>query len=126
MKARRWGRIINVASAHALVASPFNSAYVAAKHDVLGLTKTVAMEIAELRITANAICPGYARRREADTKARGLTEEKVVSDVLLHAHPTRRFVSTAEIGALALFLCGAGGASITGTALPIDGGWTAE
>lgn len=132
MKARRWGRIVNVASAHALVASPFKSAYVAAKHGLLGLTKTVALETAEHGITANAICPGYVltplveRQIPETAKARGLTEQQVVRDVLLHAQPTRRFVTASEIGALAVFLCTPGGASITGTALPIEGGWTAQ
>jgi 3-hydroxybutyrate dehydrogenase len=132
MKARKWGRIVNVASAHALVASPFKSAYVAAKHGLLGLTKTVALETAEHGITVNAICPGYVltplveRQIPETAKARGLTEEQVVRDVLLHAQPTRRFVTTAELGALAVFLCTSGGASITGTALPVEGGWTAQ
>lgn len=132
MKQRNWGRIINVASAHALVASPFKSAYVAAKHGVLGLTKTVALETAEHGITVNAICPGYVltplvqKQIPETAKARNLTEEQVVRDVLLHAQPTRKFVTTEEIGALAVFLCTGGGASITGAALPIEGGWTAQ
>lgn len=132
MKARKWGRIINIASAHALVASPFKSAYVAAKHGILGLTKTVALETAEHGITVNAICPGYVltplvqKQIPETARARGLTEEQVVRDVLLHAQPTRRFVATEEIGALALFLCSDAAASITGTALPVEGGWTAQ
>jgi 3-hydroxybutyrate dehydrogenase len=132
MKARNWGRIINVASAHALVASPYKSAYVAAKHGVVGLTKTVALETAEHGITVNAICPGYVRTPLVEkqipetAKARNLTEEQVIRDVLLHAQPTRKFVTTEEIGALAVFLCTGGGASITGAALPIEGGWTAQ
>jgi 3-hydroxybutyrate dehydrogenase len=132
MKACKWGRIINVASAHALVASPFKSAYVAAKHGILGLTKTVALETAEHGITVNAICPGYVltplvEKQIPDTaKARGLTEEQVIRDVLLHAQPTRRFVSVEELGALATFLCTDAAASITGTALPVEGGWTAQ
>jgi 3-hydroxybutyrate dehydrogenase len=132
MKARKWGRIINIASAHALVASPFKSAYVAAKHGVLGLTKTVALETAEYGITVNAICPGYVltplvqKQIPETAKARNLTEEQVIRDVLLHAQPTRKFVTTEEIGALAVFLCTGGGASITGAALPIEGGWTAQ
>lgn len=132
MKSRRWGRIINVASAHALVASPFKSAYVAAKHGIAGLTKTVALETAEHGITVNALCPGYVltplveKQIPETAKARGLTEEQVVKDVLLKAQPTRRFVTTGEIGALTVFLCGEHAASITGTILPIEGGWTAQ
>jgi 3-hydroxybutyrate dehydrogenase len=132
MKTRKWGRIINIASAHALVASPFKSAYVAAKHGVAGLTKSVALEMAEHGVTVNAICPGYVltplvqKQIPETAKARGLTEEQVVRDVLLHAQPTRQFVTTEQIGALTLFLCTAAGASITGAALPIEGGWTAQ
>jgi 3-hydroxybutyrate dehydrogenase len=132
MKQRKWGRIINVASAHGLVASPFKAAYVAAKHGVLGLTKTVALETAEHGITVNAICPGYVltplvqKQIPETARARGITEEQVVRDVLLHAQPTRQFVTTEQIGALAVFLCSDGAASITGTALPVDGGWTAQ
>ena len=132
MKARGWGRIINVASAHGLVASPFKSAYVAAKHGVLGLTKTVALELAEEGITANAICPGYeltplVEKQIPDTaKARGISEEAVKRDVLLGAQPTKQFVTTEQLGALAVFLCSDAAASITGTALPVDGGWTAQ
>ena len=132
MKARKWGRIINIASAHGLVASPFKSAYVAAKHGLLGLTKTVALETAEHGITANAICPGYVltplvqKQIPETAKARGITEEQVVRDVLLHAQPTRQFVTTEQIGALSLFLCSDAAASITGTALPVEGGWTAQ
>jgi 3-hydroxybutyrate dehydrogenase len=132
MKARKFGRIINIASAHALVASPFKAAYVAAKHGILGLTKTVALETAEHRITVNAICPGYVRTPLVEkqipetAKARGLSEEAVIRDVLLHAQPTREFVTTEQIGALAAFLCTDAAASITGTALPVDGGWTAQ
>ena len=132
MKARKWGRIINIASAHGLVASPFKSAYVAAKHGVLGLTKTVALETAEHGITVNAICPGYVltplvqKQIPETAKARGLTEEQVIRDVLLHAQPTHQFVTTEQIGALALFLCSDAAGSITGTALPIEGGWTAQ
>jgi 3-hydroxybutyrate dehydrogenase len=132
MKQRGWGRIINVASAHALVASPFKSAYVAAKHGMLGLTKTVALETAEHGITANAICPGYVltplveKQIPETAKARGLTEEQVIRDVLLHAQPTRKFVTTEQLGALAVFLCTEAAASITGAALPVEGGWTAQ
>jgi 3-hydroxybutyrate dehydrogenase len=132
MKRRGFGRIVNVASAHALVASPFKSAYVAAKHGLAGLTKTVALETAEHGITCNAICPGYVltplveRQIPETAKARGISEEEVVRTVLLAAQPTHRFVATAEIGALALFLCGEAAASITGAILPVDGGWTAQ
>ena len=132
MKARRFGRIINVASAHALVASPFKSAYVSAKHGIVGLTKTVALETAEHGITVNAICPGYVltplveKQIPETAKARGLTEEQVIRDVLLHAQPTRQFVTTEEIGALAVFLCSPVARSITGAAIPVEGGWTAQ
>jgi len=132
MKAKKWGRIINIASAHALVASPFKSAYVAAKHGVAGLTKTVALEVATLGITMNAICPGYVwtplvEKQIPDTaKARGLTEEQVINDVLLHAQPTKKFVQVSEIAALATYLAGDEAASITGAIIPIDGGWTAQ
>lgn len=132
MKARGWGRIINVASAHGLVASPFKSAYVAAKHGMVGLTKTVALELAEHGVTVNAICPGYVltplvqQQIPETAKARGISEEAVVRDVLLHAQPTRRFVTTDQLGALAVFLCTDAAASITGAALPVEGGWTAQ
>jgi 3-hydroxybutyrate dehydrogenase len=132
MKARGFGRIINVASAHALVASPFKSAYVSAKHGIVGLTKTVALETAEHGITVNAICPGYVltplveKQIPETAKARGLTEDQVIRDVLLHAQPTRQFVTTEEIGALAVFLCGPFARSITGAAIPVEGGWTAQ
>jgi 3-hydroxybutyrate dehydrogenase len=132
MKERRWGRIINVASAHGLVASPYKSAYVAAKHGVLGLTKTVALEVAEFGVTVNAICPGYVltplveKQIPETARARGISEEQVVKQVLLAAQPTRQFVTTEQVGAVALFLCTEAATSITGTALPIDGGWTAQ
>ena len=132
MKAKKWGRIINIASAHALVASPFKSAYVAAKHGVAGLTKTVALEVAEAGITMNAICPGYVwtplvQKQIPDTaKARGITEEQVINDVLLHAQPTKKFVQIDEVAAFAVFLASDAAASITGTILPIEGGWTAQ
>ncbi|TMH25923.1 MAG: 3-hydroxybutyrate dehydrogenase [Betaproteobacteria bacterium] len=132
MKAKQWGRIINIASAHALVASPFKSAYVAAKHGIAGLTKTVALEAAEHGITMNAICPGYVwtplvQKQIPDTaKARGITEEQVINDVLLHAQPTKKFVQIDEVAALAAFLASDAAASITGGILPIEGGWTAQ
>jgi 3-hydroxybutyrate dehydrogenase len=132
MKARGWGRVINLCSAHGLVASPFKSAYVAAKHGILGLTKTVALETAENGVTVNAICPGYVltplvEKQIPDTaRTRGITEEEVKRDVLLNAQPTKKFVTTEQIGALALFLCSDAAASITGAALPMDGGWTAQ
>jgi 3-hydroxybutyrate dehydrogenase len=132
MKARKWGRIINIASAHALVASPFKSAYVAAKHGIAGLTKTVALEVAEHGITMNAICPGYVwtplvQKQIPDTaRARGLTEQQVINDVLLHAQPTKKFVQIEEVAAFAAFLASDAAASITGAVLPIEGGWTAQ
>jgi len=132
MKAKKWGRILNIASAHALVASPYKAAYVAAKHGIAGLTKTVALEVATHGITMNAICPGYVwtplvEKQIPDTaKARGLTEQQVIDDVLLHAQPTKQFVQVSEIAALAVFLAGRDAASITGAIIPIDGGWTAQ
>ena len=132
MRRRGWGRLINVASAHALVASPYKAAYVAAKHGVLGLTKVTALETAEDGITCNAICPGYVRtplvehQIDDQAKAHGIPREKVISDVLLQRQPNRRFVEVAELAALALFLCSDNGASVTGVALPMDGGWTAQ
>lgn len=132
MKAAGWGRIINIASAHALVASPFKSAYVASKHGVAGLTKSVALEVAAQGITVNAICPGYVwtplvESQIPDTMAaRGLTREQVIGDVLLAAQPTKKFVQIDEVAAFAGFLCSDGAASITGAVLPIEGGWTAH
>lgn len=132
MKQRGWGRIINLCSAHGLVASPFKSAYVAAKHGIVGLTKTVALETAQHGITVNAICPAYVltelvEKQIPDTaKARGITEEEVKRDVLLAAQPTKKFVTTEQIAALAVFLTTEEAASITGASLPIDGGWTAQ
>lgn len=132
MKQKGWGRIINLASAHALVASPFKSAYVTAKHGIAGLTKTVALEVAEKNITVNAICPGYVRTPLVEkqipetAKARGITEEQVINDVMLHAQPTKQFVTVEQIAALATFLCSDAAASITGAILPIDGGWSAQ
>jgi len=132
MKAKGWGRIINVASALALVGLPAMSAYAAAKHGVAGLTKTVALEVAEQGITVNAICPGFVRtplveqQIPATAKARGITEEQAVRDVLLAAQPTKRFVAIEEVAALAVFLASDSAASITGAMIPIDGGWTAH
>ncbi|QCB47089.1 3-hydroxybutyrate dehydrogenase [Hydrogenophaga sp. PAMC20947] len=132
MKERGWGRVLNIASAHALVASPFKSAYVAAKHGIAGFTKTVALEVATQGITANALCPGYVwtplvEKQVPDTaKARGLTERQVIDDVLLHAQPTKQFVTIEQVAAYAAFLCSDAAASITGAVMPIDGGWTAQ
>jgi 3-hydroxybutyrate dehydrogenase len=132
MKARKFGRIINVASAHALVASPFKSAYVAAKHGIAGLTKTAALEGAEHGVTANAICPGYVltplvEKQIPDTaKARGISEAAVIRDVLLAAQPTKQFVAVEQVSALAVYLASDAAGSTTGTIIPIDGGWTAH
>lgn len=132
MKTRGWGRYLNVASAHGLVASPFKSAYVMAKHAVLGLTKTVALEGAEYGITANAICPGYVltplveKQIPETALARRMPEEQVIRDVLLAAQPTKKFVEASDLGKLAVFLCSDAAVQITGTALPVDGGWTAH
>lgn len=132
MKARRWGRIINTASAHALVASPFKSAYVAAKHGIAGFTKSVALELATFGITINSICPGYVwtplvEKQIPDTmKARGLTEEQVRRDVMLAAQPTKEFVTVEQVAALALFLCSDAASQITGSNIAMDGGWTAQ
>lgn len=132
MKQAGWGRIVNLASAHALVASPFKSAYCAAKHGLAGLTKVVALETAQQNITCNAICPGYVKtplveNQIADTaKARGISEDEVVRNVILGAQPTKKFTTTEDIGAFVVFLCSDAAANITGTLLPIDGGWTAQ
>jgi 3-hydroxybutyrate dehydrogenase len=132
MRKEGFGRIINVASAHGLVASPFKSAYVAAKHGVIGLTKTTALETAESDITCNAICPGYVwtplveQQIEGQAKAHNLPREQVIREVLLAQQPNKRFATVEQIGALAVFLSGEQGASMTGTALPVDGGWTAH
>jgi 3-hydroxybutyrate dehydrogenase len=131
MKARGWGRIINISSSHGLVASPFKSAYVTAKHGVLGFTKTIALETAEAGVTCNAICPGYVltplvENQIADTaKARGISAEEVVRNVLLAAQWTKKFVTVEQIAGTVLFLCSDAAENITGIALPIDGGWTA-
>lgn len=132
MKQKKWGRIIQIASAHALVASPFKSAYVAAKHGIAGLTKTVALEVAEQGITVNAICPGYVwtplveKQIPETAKARGMTEEEVIQNVLLAAQPTKQFVTVEQVAALASYFASDAAASITGTVMPIDGGWTAH
>jgi 3-hydroxybutyrate dehydrogenase len=131
MKRKKWGRIINTASAHSLVASPNKSAYVAAKHGIAGFTKTVALETARDGITVNCISPGYVwtplvEKQIPDTmRTRGLTREQVMNDVLLAAQPTKRFVTPEEVAALALFLCRDEAQSITGANLSMDGGWTA-
>jgi 3-hydroxybutyrate dehydrogenase len=127
-----WGRIINIASAHALVASPFKSAYVAAKHGLAGLTKAVALEVAEKGITVNAIAPGYVETplvlgQIADTaKARGISEQEVVRDVMLAAQPSRKMITIEQVADLAVYLCTESASGITGSILPIDGGWTAR
>jgi 3-hydroxybutyrate dehydrogenase len=132
MKSRGWGRIINLASAHGLIASPFKSAYVAAKHGLVGLTKVIALEGAESGVTCNAICPGYVWtplvEKQIDDQARshGIPREQVIREILLAQQPNKRFATVGELGALAVFLAGDGAVSITGSALPIDGGWTAH
>ena len=132
MKRKGWGRIIQVASAHALVASPFKSAYVAAKHGIAGLTKTVALEVAEQGITVNAICPGYVwtplveKQVPETARARGISEDEVIKNVLRAAQPTKQFVTVEQVAALAGFLASDAAASITGAVLPVDGGWTAH
>ena len=132
MKARKFGRIINIASAHGLVASPFKSAYVAAKHGVIGFTKSIALEGAEFGVTANAICPGYVKTPLVEkqipdqAKARGMSEAEVIQKVILEAQPTKEFVTVEQIGALALFLTTPAAAQITGAALQMDGGWVAK
>ncbi len=131
MKARKWGRIINTASAHSLVASPFKSAYVSAKHGLAGLTKTVALELATFGVTANCVSPGYVwtplvEKQIPDTmKARNLTREQVISDVMLGGQPTKQFVTSEQVAAVALFLCSDDAAQITGANISIDGGFTA-
>src|SRR3954468_8703168 len=132
MKKRKWGRIINTASAHSLVASPFKVAYVAAKHGIAGMTKTVALEVATFGITCNCISPGYVwtplvEKQIPDTmKARNMTAEQVKRDVLLAAQPTKQFVTVDQVASLALYLCSDAASQITGANLSIDGGWTAE
>ena len=132
MKSQGWGRIINVASVHGLVASPYKSAYVTAKHGVMGLTKTVALEVAEQNITCNAICPGYVytplvEGQIADTaKARGITEDEVKKDVLLKAQPSKKFTTVEQVAGTALFLCSEHAENITGSNITMDGGWEAH
>ena len=132
MKQRGWGRIVNIASAHGLVASPFKSAYVAAKHGVLGLTKAVALEVAETAITCNAVCPGYVKTPLVEgqirdqAKAHHMSGEQVVREVILAAQPNKRFVETSALAELVVFLCSPAADAITGAALPVDGGWTAR
>jgi len=132
MLAAGWGRIINISSLHALVASPYKAAYVAAKHGVAGLTKVVALELAQKNITVNSIAPGYVETplvtgQVADTaRARGITEEEVVRDVMLAAQPTKKFIQIDEIAGMVVFLCSDAAASITGAILPVDGGWSAQ
>jgi len=132
MKARRFGRIVNIASAHGLVASPFKSAYVAAKHGIIGLTKVAALEAAESGVTCNAVCPGYvwtplvAGQVAQQAIAHNLPEKEVIRRVFLAEQPTRRFATIEEVAGTVAFLCSSAAASITGTALPVDGGWTAH
>jgi 3-hydroxybutyrate dehydrogenase len=132
MLENKWGRIINVASAHGLVGSPFKAAYVAAKHGIVGLTKVIALETAEQGITCNAICPGYVytplveAQIDGQAKAHGIPREQVIRDVLLAQQPNKKFATVEELGALAVFLASDAAASITGIALPVDGGWTAH
>jgi 3-hydroxybutyrate dehydrogenase len=131
MKSRKWGRIISTASAHSLVASPFKSAYVSAKHGIAGLTKTVGLELATFGVTVNCISPGYVwtplvEKQIPDTmKARNLTRDQVINDVLLTAQPTKQFVTVEQVAALSVFLCSDAASQITGTNISMDGGWTA-
>lgn len=132
MRSRKFGRIINIASAHGLVASPFKAAYVAAKHGIVGLTKVTALETAEDGITCNAICPGYVytplveAQIDGQARAHGISRERVIRDILLAQQPNKHFASVEELGALTVFLAADAAASITGIALPVDGGWTAH
>ena len=132
MKANKWGRIINVASAHGLVASPFKSAYVAAKHGVVGFTKSCALETAELGITVNTICPGYVltplveKQIDDQAKVHGIPRENVVRDVILAPQPTKQFVTIEQVASMAVYLSSDNAAGMTGTAVSMDGGWTAR
>jgi 3-hydroxybutyrate dehydrogenase len=132
LPSRRWGRIVNIASAHGLVASPFKSAYVAAKHGLAGFTKSVALEVAEQGITVNAICPGFVRTPLVDkqiadqAKAHGISEDAAMRDVILAPQPTKAFVGLDEVAELACYLVSDAARSITGAMLSIDGGWTAR
>jgi 3-hydroxybutyrate dehydrogenase len=132
MRQNKFGRIINIASTHGLIASPFKAAYVAAKHGIVGLTKVTALETAETNITCNAICPGYVytplveAQIDGQAKSHGIPREQVIRDVLLAQQPNKRFATVEELGALSVFLASDAAASITGTALPVDGGWTAH
>jgi len=132
MKKKRWGRVINIASAHGLVASPNKSAYVAAKHGIVGFTKTVALEVAEHGVTANSICPGFVytplveKQIQDRARERGITPERAAKDVILEPQPTKEFVKIEEIAAMALYLASPAAASINGAAISIDGGWTAR
>ena len=132
MRRNNFGRIINIASTHGLIASPFKAAYVAAKHGIVGLTKVIALETAEANITCNAICPGYVytplveAQIDGQAKSHGIPREQVIRDVLLAQQPNKRFATVEELGSLSVFLASDAAASITGTALPVDGGWTAH
>jgi len=132
MKRRGWGRIVNVASAHGLVASPYKSAYIAAKHGVVGFTKSVALEVARQGITCNAVCPGYVltplveKQIDDQARAHGLARDEVIDRIMLERQPSKQFVKVEEVAALTVFLCGEGAASMTGAALSVDGGWVAQ
>lgn len=132
MKKKGWGRVINLASAHGLVASPYKSAYISAKHGLIGMTKTIALETATQNITCNAICPGYVNtplvqnQIKDQAKVHGISEAEVVDKIMMQPQPTKKFVEIDQLGALAVFLCSDAASNITGTSLPVDGGWTAR